>query len=937
MAGDWLRCDVIDPAQGLLGCVVDRLIDRYRKGDQVDLKLVTVVLPSTAATRRLLQRLLAKCDEQGWELLPPRITTVGNLPELLYPSRKPFAEDVMQVFAWSQVLQQAERGELRPILSEPPDVADQEAWLELAQTLQAVHRELASEGKSMADVAAVFEEEAGFEQLRWRSLARLQTRYLETLDQLGYWDRQTARLFAVQHRECRVNSDIVLIGAVDLNQTMRAMLEQVDDRLWLIQVAPETDDRQKGFDPHGCLNEEYWTERTIDLSKVERVIVETHEDQASAALEFLQREAQQTDRDDLVVGVLDESLVPYLERLGEGFEVAFDSAAGESMERQSLFRMLEQLLEWLMSRSFRSLASLARHPLVFENLTQALGREHWLPTLDTYQSNQLPSLVVKEAISERGFIEILDALEPWCAAVAGDQTQPMGAWKEAWFNTFAALLGDRLLDREGEGHGELRVLESIRDAWIEIEAVPSSLQPQMTAAAAMRWVLRRISRQRIVDATEARSIPLIGWLDLPWSDVTRTVILGFNEGRVPTPEPLDPLLPNALRRKLKVMHSARRYARDAYYLSLLVASQKQLRIVAGKREPSGDPLVPSRLWFAESESVLVERALEAFDRPATQYRLVDATESPVATVPWEWGLPQPDSTRIPAYLTPTDFRRYIECPYRFFLERVCRLQGVDDESEELSAGQFGDLLHAVLAKFGTSSIKNSSDPVEISRALEATLDAEVKRRVAAKHLPAVDLQVEHLKQRLRVFAHAQAAWAADGWTIEGVELSFVGELETQEGTLVPLRGRIDRIDYHPKRKRLALIDYKSSDSARRPDQTHRGKGGWTDLQLPLYQWLVQNGQRWEGGELWDVWTDSIDDLDSLEYQLGFALIGQSQDDTEFSMANWTASELEQAIKTAQVKAQEIWDGIYWPPTELTAFQQEYDSFARIISIDSKDP
>lgn len=935
MSGNWLRRDFLDPREGILNQVVDRLVQRYRRDLLLDLKTVTLVLPSTAATRRLLQRLLAVCDEQGWELVPPRITTVGHLPELLYPSRKPFAEDVMQVFAWSRALRESDSSELRPILAEPPAADDQEAWLELAQTLQGVHRELASEGKSMADVAAVFAEEPGFEQLRWRSLAKIQTRYLETLDRLGYWDRQTARLFAVEHQECHALGELVVVGAVDLNQTMRAMLEQVEDQTWLIQVAAGGIDLDIGFDRHGCLDEEYWTLREIDLENVDRVIVETHEDQAAAAMEFLQQQALETDRDDLVVGVLDESLVPYLERIGEEFSVEFESAAGEPMDRQSLYRMLEQLLEWLTGRTFRSLASLVRHPTLFENLCRVLEGDDWLPILDRYQTEQLPSIVIGELKSETRFSRVIEAIDRWCALVSREESLPLRAWKEAWFETLSAILGDRLLDREDESWSDLRVLEAIRDAWVEIDAVPEELQPSMTAAAGMKWVLRRISRQRVSGPVRARSLPLIGWLDLPWSDVSRTVVLGFNEGHVPTPEPLDPLLPNALRRRLQVMHSARRFARDAYYLSLLTDSQKQLRLVAGKREPSGDPLVPSRLWFADTASVLVERALEAFDRPAVTYELLGSAQVEAVSGGAMGGLPEPDSTRRPKYLSPTDFSRYIECPYRFFLERVCRLQGSDDESEELSAGQFGDLLHAVLAKFGRSESWKSSDPSEIMGRLEGMLESEVKKRVAQVHLPAVDLQVEHVRQRLRAFSQAQARWAAEGWKIEGVELSFHGTLVTEKGTSVPIHGRIDRIDRHEDGKRVALLDYKSSDSGRRPNESHRNKTGWIDLQLPLYQWLVEHGVRMEGEAELEVWCDEIEDFASLEYRLGFILLGQSKDDTQFAMADWSATELEQAIETAREQAQLIWDGVYWPPGKQEAYKQPYDAFARILSLDNQ--
>ncbi|NJL32204.1 MAG: hypothetical protein HC898_11620, partial [Phycisphaerales bacterium] len=48
-----------------------------------------------------------------------------------------------------------------------------------------------------------------------------------------------------------------------------------------------------------------------------------------------------------------------------------------------------------------------------------------------------------------------------------------------------------------------------------------------------------------------------------------------------------------------------------------------------------------------------------------------------------------------------------------------------------------------------------------------------------------------------------------------------------DGELFTLTGRIDRMDHHPELGRYRLLDYKTGDSAQKPQQTHRKKGsGW---------------------------------------------------------------------------------------------------------------
>ncbi|GIT29807.1 MAG: hypothetical protein Ct9H300mP1_18530 [Planctomycetaceae bacterium] len=59
------------------------------------------------------------------------------------------------------------------------------------------------------------------ERRRWEVLHSIQQRYLDTLEALALWDRQTARMVAIKKAQCSATEDIVLNGTVDINQTMR--------------------------------------------------------------------------------------------------------------------------------------------------------------------------------------------------------------------------------------------------------------------------------------------------------------------------------------------------------------------------------------------------------------------------------------------------------------------------------------------------------------------------------------------------------------------------------------------------------------------------------------------------------------------------------------------------------------------------------------------
>ena len=94
-------------------------------------------------------------------------------------------------------------------------------------------RELAADGLSFDDVARDRATVSGVsERRRWEVLATLQRAYLDALSGLEMWDRQTARLYAIEHRECRTDRDVILVGAVDLNGDVRALLATDAEREW---------------------------------------------------------------------------------------------------------------------------------------------------------------------------------------------------------------------------------------------------------------------------------------------------------------------------------------------------------------------------------------------------------------------------------------------------------------------------------------------------------------------------------------------------------------------------------------------------------------------------------------------------------------------------------------------------------------------------------
>jgi hypothetical protein len=250
----------------------------------------------------------------------------------------------------------------------------------------------------------------------------------------------------------------------------------------------------------------------------------------------------------------------------------------------------------------------------------------------------------------------------------------------------------------------------------------------------------------------------------------------------------------------------------------------------------------------------------------------------------------------------TDFATLLQDPYRYGLEKVLRLQHSGDDAREMDGGVFGTVAHEVLSRFGHSPGASSSQAAEIARWMEAILDDVSAAKFGRHAFPAVRLQIEKLRQRLRHLADWQASWVAGGWRTILVEGSPPGLTEAGpvrlsapfevDGVSIQLTGRIDRVDYHAQSNRVAILDYKTGDKAAKPGDTHRMKrsGAWKDLQLPLYRHLLANTTNPPGAPIVPRGA-SID--------LGYILVPAERGQIGAALAGWSSADLEAADETAR--------------------------------------
>lgn len=930
---------VLDWKEPALPQAAEFFIRRFTKDEVIALKEAIIVVPTVMTGQRLLEILVEKSEAQALRLVPPEIITLRALPERLYTPKHPFADPLTQQFAWVEALQKLKGQDRARLMRRLPD-ATLMSRLAFAQMLSQMHRELVANNLSFADVVKAISQTGEEQEIsRWELLAQVETAYLRLLDGLGLWDRQTARLVALQQREFTTDKAIVLLGLVDLNAAHRAMLEQIADRVTALIFAPKS--RANGFDEFGGLIPERWQQAFIEGVYERTEVVDGPDDQALAACIALNEWNQRFTADDITIGVLDKSLAPMLEERLRECGLHVHNALGQPVLQSGPARVLSAAADLLESNWFRDFANLARHPQVERWLDHQGVPANWLLELDDYYSKHFPARLDDGGTSKRAKrwripSKQYPALAQAVSAVDQlsddfrQKKQPVTAWVQSIRELLLSLYGMNPLDRhQEEDRKTLAACEVIEESLAIIEDLPPTLAPKVTGADALRLVLRELEGQLLFDPPGEREISLLGWLDLPWDDAPALVVLSLNEGIVPASQSPDVFLPNSMRRQMDLEDNDRRLARDAYALSLLAASRKHLRLIVGRRTAANDPLTPSRLLFACDNRELPARVERLFSRPQplrNRVRIIDGLlptgDGTMFAVPRPEPLPEPITC-----MRVTEFSAYLECPYRYYLAHQLRLRATETLAEELPPNAFGDVIHDVLEAFGGSrDINRLTDAERIYEFLSETLTEQTRIKFSRHPLPAVRVQIEQARLRLKGFADWQAQWASDGWEIRFAETAIKDQKASLivDGEPMYLNGRIDRIDVRERGGMLevTILDYKTSDSGASPEDKHRDKeGNWTDLQLPLYRHLIR----------------AVEGMPAYHtLQMGYIVLPKRTSDIGLKLADWTEDDLKSAEDTAEEVIRCVRREAFWPPNPNPRYFAEFaaicqdDLFASVI-------
>lgn len=833
----------VGPAHPIADAIARSFLDRVVPSDGgggtpvLDASSWLVVAPGARAQRLLLRSMLVEARRRGAALDVPRFTTPGELVGTMLGAadgeERAVATTLERALAWSVALREAGPDATAALIGSGLGTAP--AWMRLARRIVRLEDELAASDRDFEQAAAAVER-LGADPTRLATLAALAPHAAARLDAAGLVPPHLDRARRVASGPV-VHRAIALAATFELGAPQRAALRRADRILALV---PADESLGAEFDALGCPLAA-WADRELALDESSIQMAETPSDQAEAALRIVaerSRRFQPLACDEVAIGLADEELGPTLVRAGHEAGIELHEAGGEPLLATRVGRCLLGLRRWMAGRRPEEFASLLRQSVVFEHVRrglESLGSDaDPVAALDEYRMAHLPARLpnstqaATDDAAARTVAAAVAAIEALLAPLA--DAARLGV--EAVAGLLAALPWEA---------SDAEALAVVRRSLEALAAVPHDLAGEEGVGGdrIFELLLEEAASLAVPAEPRERAVELLGWLELLFEPASHLVVVGMNEGRVPAERSRDSLLPDSVRTKLGMPSRRERVARDAAILDCLSRRGGTLALVAGRVDAAGDPLIPSRLLLALRGQQLAGRVQRLSDagsalRGPSWWRQPTAATSRFA-VP----APPPSLRDLPS-MAVTSFRAFLACPVRFWLERVERIAEVADDARELSLPDLGILVHRVMEwGFASGLFAEATDAATLAEALDRRFGREVAETYGRHPLPAVRLQAEVFRRRLEPFARWQATHRAAGWETRFVErlLPEAANIVPASGKAMRLTGKVDRIDFHPGRRTWRIIDYKTTDSGKSPQEAHRvgvQNPTWIDLQLPLY-------------------------------------------------------------------------------------------------------
>ncbi len=909
------RIQFIDWSQPFLPSFVAHLMDEYG----TDLAGKIIVVP-TAESGRRLRHALAK---HGCVLAPKVVS-----PQF-FLAQKDHGQELASLYGWVHVLMDLDLDQARGLFpKDPPEgVLKGFRWaFNVGKQLHDLARNLAETSKDFAEVGRM--SAGGLDGDRWGDLAMLAEQVEQTL-------RSWKVAEADEYNQIDSDAEIIIAAVADLGSHTISRLTQLMSNGAKIQVMIHGDQKlPHGFDNWGRPEASVWLEEPIPYPAWKENVLICEKPSLLGEQVVAKINAKQWLPENITLGLCDRELAaPVTRELAEAGWDVYDPE-GKQVKSSSLMQFLRALRSWLgQERPISALLDLLRLPQMDAFLKDGSPSRYVL-------IREIEQLVARRLVSSShdliAYLEALPTPTKSLIALQGFITDTEEIYKGSAIKGLRGWIA-RTLNRSPENTAST-VVDDISAMFNVLEKIEQKTK-KVDLEHVLDLICEVLSNRKIYADPSGTMIDLKGWIELMYEDAPDLMLLGLHEGTVPASGGDDPFLPDSMREMLGLETSRDHYARDCYLFRGLLESRKNVYVYLTKLNESNVPNAASRLLLRSSGKDLAERVQRFFGESDI------VPENPSAWQrDWSLKLPEVENPYAPVagnddlrMLSPTALRDYLHCPLRFFLKRVLRMERFSPDKTEMDSLDFGNLVHAVVEKFGLDvSVRDSLKESEIAAAFESLLDKEVFSRFGKNLHLAVQIQVQIASNRLRTLARLQAEERAKGWKIIDVELQIGKDLPwTIAGH--PMTMMLDRVERHEQTGEIRVMDYKTSAKAKPPQDAHletfkedenkpilgelvpigRRELRWSNLQLPIYAWFAQQHYKCE-----DI------------PKVGYIQLPNAVSDTAFTeWEKFDQTLLDSAKLWAEETVRRIQKSDFYSPANLSTKEQSWDDFGKLAQGD----
>jgi len=892
----------------------------------IDCSKVHFFLPTAQSCRNFKKNIAKYANSHNAPFLPGQITPLSTLLTEV-EKNKNIANYAVSMFVWQDILKKVDLRQFSNLFPLLTDQADDIQWrIGMAEKMLALQSRLGEGALTISDVAG---HENINEPDRWREIMALENAFLAKLADMELKEINRAKIEFNEYKFEGIRK-IILAGIADplpmALEKIKIISSTIPVEIWI--NAPES--FADKFDTFGRPLPEYWENAPINIPDESFIhLAGSSREQGSKIIEILSSVNSTLNADDIAVCSANDELYSDISEVFLPYNINIHNPAGIPIRSTSLFHLINSFINLAVKPDAESISLFTQNPDFLQYFTKKNNLESSDLILEALDKEIIKHISISIDKKVKPHNEILQKLFP-------ELKQLIDSFHSENFCEFSRkFLADIYRNRElsPQTDSEDTIFCS---AASNINKLLTNIEPVVTEKQTNKVIpkifLSLLAKTSIYPEKPSPSLDMQGWLEMPWENAANIVITGMNEGLLPESMVGDMFLPDAMMKQLGLNDNRQRFARDTFILQSLIEARKSssVNMIVGKQNRGGDPLKPSRLLFKCDNETLVKRAKYLFSESAADSLKVMENNSPL------WKLKQPEFTEPVEKISVTQFKDYLECPFRFYLKKSLKMEEIEYRPEEMDARLFGTITHDILDKFGKdTSLINSTDPKKIEVFLDTELEQQFFFRfgpLKQQPLPIL-VQYESLKKRFAKFAEIQAEERRKGWEIIDTELK---ESITING--MRITGQIDRIERNSKNGDIRVLDYKTTDTSNpkklNPATVHfkmlkanskvqeyakfaidDQEFYWIDLQLPLYIVILNSINKFQGTEL----------------KCGYFVLNKTLSNIRIYPWNDIIDYIKPAEECIQAIIKNIQNKKFWPPAQKVKYEnytqlyQGYDS------------